>query len=232
MRTNQEYKNAALSALKGSWTRAVLVAFVALFVSELTNLASWGIDRMAQLGNVYDEPWVFPLLMCLSVGLMLAFLLFLVYPMTVGLANVFSRLYYNSERDLLMSFRHLTFEDCTRSAFGMFLMSAVTLGYSLLLIVPGVIASLALFLTPFLLKDYPELSVTEALRMSRKMMQGHKMQLFKLQLSFLGWVVLNVFTLGLGTLWLLPYMLTTMAAFYQDVREQYIMKEGQQESAS
>jgi hypothetical protein len=43
--------------------------------------------------------------------------------------------------------------------------------------------------------------------------------------------LLSMLTRGIGLLWLLPYMMTTMAAFYQDVREQYIMKEGQQESA-
>ena len=114
----------------------------------------------------------------------------------------------------------------------MFMMSVVTSVYSAALLVPGVMASLSLFLTPYLLKDNPELSLTDTLRLSRNMMRGHKMQLFKLQLSFLGWGVLNVLTLGLGSLWLVPYMLTTMAAFYQDVREQYIMKEDQQESAS
>jgi uncharacterized membrane protein len=118
-----------------------------------------------------------------------------------------------------------------RSFAVMFVMSLITSVMSLALIVPGIIASCALFLTPYLLKDNPELSIMDTLRLSRKMMQGHKMQLFKLQLSFMGWVLLNVLTLGIGTLWLLPYMMTTMATFYQDIREQYIMKEGQQESA-
>ena len=61
----------------------------------------------------------------------------------------------------------------------------------------------------------------DTLRLSRRMMEGHKMQLFKLQLSFIGWILLNVLTLGIGMLWLMPYMMTTLAAFYQDVRNEY-----------
>jgi hypothetical protein len=127
--------------------------------------------------------------------------------------------------------RETVFEDALRGSVGMFLMGLVTSLCSLALFVPGIIASLSLFLTPYLLKDYPELTIMETLRLSRKMMKGHKMQLFMLQLSFIGWILLNVLTLGLGSLWLTPYMMTTLAAFYHDVREQYIMKEGLQGSA-
>ena len=52
-------------------------------------------------------------------------------------------------------------------------------------------------------------------------MKGHKFDLFCLMLSFLGWVILSMFTLGIGYLWLAPYMYTTMAAFYEDVKADY-----------
>ena len=63
------------------------------------------------------------------------------------------------------------------------------------------------------------------------MMYGYRMRLFKLQLSFLGWIFLSVLTLGIGMIWLMPYMMTTMAAFYQDVKNEYETKEALQESA-
>ena len=71
----------------------------------------------------------------------------------------------------------------------------------------------------------------DTLRLSRRMMKGHKMQLFKLQLSFIGWILINMLTFGVGSLWLIPYVMTTFAAFYQDVKAEYFMKEAQQESA-
>jgi uncharacterized membrane protein len=127
--------------------------------------------------------------------------------------------------------KSLAFSDIGRSIAGMLMMSVVTLLYSLLLWVPGLIASLALFLVPYILKDNPELSIMDTLRLSRKMMEGHKWQLFKLQLSFIGWLLISLLTLGIGYLWLLPYMMTTCAAFYQDVKAEYFMKEVHQEPA-
>jgi uncharacterized membrane protein len=49
------------------------------------------------------------------------------------------------------------------------------------------------------------------------MMQGRKMKLFLLDLSFIGWILLSILTLGIGLLWLLPYMYSARAAFYEDI---------------
>ena len=57
------------------------------------------------------------------------------------------------------------------------------------------------------------------------MMKGHKFQLFCLYLSFLGWVLLSVITLGVALLWAMPYMQTAFAAFYQEVRNEYLTRE-------
>lgn len=231
MRTNQEYKNAALAALKGNWAQAIVATFAVLLLSVLANLIVFGYEYMMDTGVFGHESWV-PYVTNGSIVLLnLLFLFFLAYPLIIGYANSFSRLYYKSDRDILTNVKEMAFEDALRGSVGMFVMGLITSLFSLALFIPGVIASLSLFLTPYLLKDYPELTIVETLRLSRKMMKGHKMQLFLLQLSFIGWILLNVLTLGLGSLWLTPYMMTTFAAFYHDVKEQYIMKEGQQGSA-
>lgn len=211
MKTNQEYKNAALSALKGSWPQAVVATFILLLLFSLSDSAEYVPGTTIVIAS--------------SVISLLAL------PVMVGYVNAFSNLYYCSDRALLNNMSSITFKGYFRSLAAMFLMSLVVGLLTLLLIIPGVIASMAFYLTPYILKDNPELSILDTLRLSRKMMHGHKMQLFCLQLSFIGWGLLNLLTLGIGTLWLLPYMTTTMAAFYQDLRLQYIMKEGQQESA-
>ena len=211
MKTNQEYKNAALSALKGSWPQAVVATFILLLLFSLSDSAEYVPGTTIVIAS--------------SVISLLAL------PVMVGYVNAFSNLYYCTDRALLNNMSSITFKGYFRSLAAMFLMSLVVGLLTLLLIIPGVIASMAFYLTPYILKDNPELSILDTLRLSRKMMHGHKMQLFCLQLSFIGWGLLNLLTLGIGTLWLLPYMTTTMAAFYQDLRLQYIMKEGQQESA-
>ena len=103
----------------------------------------------------------------------------------------------------------------------MFLMMLYVMLWSILLIVPGFIMGLAYSMTPYILKDCPELSAHQAIKLSRKMMKGHKWEYFWLQLSFIGWIILGFLTLGIGYLWLMPYMLTTNAAFYQKIKKQY-----------
>jgi len=81
-------------------------------------------------------------------------------------------------------------------------------------------------MTPYILEEHPELSAGEAIDHSRAMMKGHKFDLFWLYLSFIGWILLSIFTLGIGLLWLAPYMQTATAAFYEDVKADYELNGG------
>ncbi|MBR5241893.1 MAG: DUF975 family protein, partial [Clostridia bacterium] len=65
--------------------------------------------------------------------------------------------------------------------------------------------------------DHPEYTPTEAITESRKLMDGNKMRLFCLHLSFIGWAIVCLFTFGIGTFWLIPYMNAANAEFYQDL---------------
>lgn len=89
--------------------------------------------------------------------------------------------------------------------------------WTLLLIIPGIIAAYRYSMAPYLMAQNPNLGVMEAINMSKKMMMGHKGRLFILELSFIGWAILCVFTLGIGYLWLFPYMNASEAAFYTDL---------------
>ena len=53
------------------------------------------------------------------------------------------------------------------------------------------------------------------------MMDGHKMELFLLELSFIGWIILGVITFGIGMLLVEPYMVTTIAHYYEDLKKEY-----------
>ncbi|WP_332892325.1 DUF975 family protein [Lottiidibacillus patelloidae] len=87
----------------------------------------------------------------------------------------------------------------------------------LLLIIPGIIKGIAYSQTYFILKDNPDLMPLEAITESRKRMNGLKWKFFLLNLSFIGWGILCIFTLGIGLLWLIPYITTSLAAFYQEL---------------
>ena len=88
-----------------------------------------------------------------------------------------------------------------------------------LLIVPGVIKSYAYSMVPYLIGEYPELTPKEALRISNTLTQGHKMDLFLLDLSFFGWLLLSAMTGGIvGVLYVYPYMGVTHAGVYQQLK--------------
>lgn len=89
--------------------------------------------------------------------------------------------------------------------------------WSLLFIIPGIIASYSYAMTGYILAEHPEMVPSEALERSKEMMSGNRWRLFCLQFSFIGWSILCSLTLGIGNLWLTPYKQAATAAFYREV---------------
>ena len=98
------------------------------------------------------------------------------------------------------------------------LVSLYTFLWSLLFIIPGIVKSYSYAMTPYILLDRPELSATDAIKESEKMMNGHKMELFILDLSFIGWILLSMLTCGILVLYVEPYMMATKSAFYLELK--------------
>ena len=90
--------------------------------------------------------------------------------------------------------------------------------WTLLLIIPGIIATYSYAMTFFIIADDPQAGALEAIGRSKEMMRGHRWKLFCLFLRFIGWSLLCLLTFGIGFLWLTPYMQTSLAHFYDDVR--------------
>jgi len=87
------------------------------------------------------------------------------------------------------------------------------------LFIPTVIKALSYSMTPYILANNPNVTATEALKLSKRMTKGHKGQIFILFLSFIGWQILNLFTFGiLGIFYVNPYMYTTIAGFFIELR--------------
>ena len=89
--------------------------------------------------------------------------------------------------------------------------------WSLLLFIPGIMASYSYAMKDFILAEHPELTASEAIARSKEMMRGNRWRLFCLDFSFIGWIILCTFTLGIGNLWLNPYTQASHAAFYREV---------------
>ncbi len=88
----------------------------------------------------------------------------------------------------------------------------------ILLIVPGIMATFGLMLYAYTIAEEPELRVTDALRKTWALTNGHKMELFILVLSFIGWEIVAGFTLGILYIWLIPYMMVTVTLAYESLK--------------
>jgi|SRR5690625_2288142 len=89
--------------------------------------------------------------------------------------------------------------------------------WSLLFVIPGIIKTFSYAMTDYILVDNPDLTANEAIKESQKMMNGNKLRLFILHLSFIGWYLLSILTLGIGLVFLIPYIKAAETAFYLDL---------------
>jgi len=91
--------------------------------------------------------------------------------------------------------------------------------WTLLFIIPGIIATFRYAMAFFIIADDEDCGPLEAISRSKEMMKGNKWKFFCLNWRFFGWALLaTFFTFGLGYLWLIPYMQTSFAKFYEDVK--------------
>ena len=105
------------------------------------------------------------------------------------------------------------------TALGAYVLSSLFIFlWTLLLIIPGIIAAISYSMTFYILADDNSIGAMDAMDKSKKMMDGYKWKSFCLGLRFFGWSLLCILTLGIGFLWLMPYAQVSMAKFYDDVK--------------
>jgi uncharacterized membrane protein len=104
------------------------------------------------------------------------------------------------------------------ASLGAYVLTAIfTFLWSLLLIIPGIIAAYSYAMTYYIIAEDSSIGPLAAIKKSKEMMQGNKWKLFCLGCRFIGWGLLCMLTLGIGFLWLAPYMAVSVAKFYDDL---------------
>lgn len=98
------------------------------------------------------------------------------------------------------------------------LITLFTLLWSLLFIIPGVIASFRYSMAYYIIADNPEMSAMQAISKSKEMMKGHKWELFVLLFSFFWWYLLIVVTFGFAAIYVTPYIEATVTGFYEKLK--------------
>lgn len=210
MKTNQDYKNAALAALKGNWAQAVICTIVLVLIALACNLGS-------VLTSLFGDSNT-PGLTLLIIGYVCLLLVYV--PLSLGFYNSFKTLLETGDNRLTDNMFSLGFKNWLRNTGGMLLMCLYVILWAFLFYIPAFIMSYAYMMTPFILADRPDLSVNQAIKESKRMMKGHKFDLFCLQLSFAGWYILAILTAGIGLFWLTPYITAATAEFYRDLKSE------------
>jgi len=145
-------------------------------------------------------------------------ILFVEGAVALGLAKFFINLAEKGE--LVFEEAFSGFRNNLVKAMGLnFFRSLFVFLWSLLFIVPGIIAMLRYSQAFYILNENPDIPIMEALSRSAVMMQGQKTDYLLLQLSFIGWGILCIFTFGIGFLWLSPYIKTSNAVFYRELKK-------------
>lgn len=204
MKTNSEYKNFAAAALSGNWVKGAVAFLIYIATYVALNVVITGI-----VGGDSENSE-------LSSGIS-NLVSILLLPLIWGFAVFFLSLYRGqtpSYGSLFDGFR----TNYLKYLGTMLLMYIYMFLWTLLLIVPGIIKAYSYSMTCYVMKDNPSLQYNAAIEESMRLMQGHKMQLFLLDLSMIGWAILSCLTIGIGFFFLVPYNQTAHAAFYEDLK--------------
>lgn len=201
LKLNSELRAVSRTTLSGNWMMAALATLVYLLIAG-------GVSSIPVAGSVLA--------------------IIITYPLAYGFAILFLDLFREGKPiDIGKLFDG--FKDFGRVWGTLILVAIYTILWTCLLIIPGIVKSYSYALTPFILKDEPELKYNAAIEKSMRMMDGYKMKLFLLDLSFIGWMILSILTLGIGLLFLQPYMNTARAAFYEGLKvelsDRYVSEE-------
>lgn len=239
MKSNTFFKDSALNALRGNWGKSILATVIYVLIAMAITgpvaytsikmqdaVGDYSFTSISQVTALASDP-EFAALQKQSQGTSAATFLveiFLLVPMGVAFYNIFRKLLVTGDNNCVSNL--FDFSNYWHKIGGMLLMGIFVFLWTLLFIIPGIIKAYSYAMTPYILDENPELSASEAIHRSRMMMQGHKFDLFWLQLSFIGWFLLCIVTAGIALLWVTPYYYTAQAAFYEEVKADYALNGG------
>ena len=215
----QDLKYKAKIAFKANYWKSVLVAFLATILAgtATTTASKQNAEQIASGGTATPNGWIVLAVSGLIIVLILlvvAIDIFLVNPLRVGCNNFFLCNRRNSNTSLYameIGFR----SNYKNNVLVMFMTQLFIALWSLLFIIPGVIKHYQYYLVEFLLSENPNIDYHDAMETSKRLTMGHKMNIFWMEISFIGWYLLGALTFGLVNLFYTnPYYEATKAELY------------------
>ena len=226
MLKSKELRVKAWESLKGKYWMAFAVILVTGLIGSIGNsFVSFAQNLGEVLGLVnpdeLDSTMAIGALVLNGVVMFSAIIgslfgIFVANAITVGVSNYFIKNTYSnpSFKDAFSGFK----VKYGRNIGTLFIAGIKVVLWSILFIIPGIIKTYEYAIIPYILADDAEISSKDVFKKAKQMMKGNKWRLFKLEFSFIGWFVLCVLTLGIGTLFLIPYVNAANAEFYAELK--------------
>jgi uncharacterized membrane protein len=220
-----DYRERARVSLSGNWGMAVLICFVGALLGGIQTVVpvsasyQYGEGMSLQIFGLNMNLDQLPVEMLGMLTFMLGVIS--IYSLAqfviggaveLGMCAYFSKRALGENADIKDEFSYFQYFG---KALGLRIVTSIFIFlWTLLLIVPGIIASYRYAMATYILAEHPEMGIMEAIEASKQMMDGNKWALFCLDFSFIGWALLSACTLGIGDLFLNPYTRMATAHFY------------------
>ena len=203
-------KEAAKKALKGNYGTAIAAMLVVGLVSGAISGISEFISVVLRVVTTFAPSVQFIAIMVSFAAAIATF--FVSSALSVGLYSLYIKISRGVPTNAAQPFRYMKY---TRQAAGLYFLIVIkVMLWSMLFVIPGIIAMYRYSMAPYIMADNPDISISDAINESKKLMNGNKWRYFVLDLSFLGWELLVPLTCGVLYFWLTPYMEVTRANFY------------------
>ena len=213
-----DYRARAREMLSGKWGMAILVTLIAGILGGLVATGGGTFDLEIKGDDLQHLPESVRayLAYAASAAGVLGFIQFILGgTVQLGYCKYLLKLHDGEEGEMKDLFSQF---DRFGDGFVLSLLTAIYVSlWSLLFIIPGIVAIYKYAMAPFILLENPGMKPNDAITASKEMMDGNKGALFCLGFSFIGWSILCALTLGIGTLWLNPYINASYAAFYRNL---------------
>lgn len=220
-RARESMRNSAVSPYITALIYCAVMYIISLLSARLMRVDGLTLAQLLGSGTFLENPdvavrWyisVRPGIFAYVIDLLLNFMTWLLYAGFVVFVLRMIRQQQNSLWNLMDGFQNFLKIICLNILTGIF-----TALWSLLFIIPGIIAAYRYRQALYLLLDHPEMGIMECIRESKRLMVGHKAELFILDLSFIGWALLSI--IPFVSVYTLPYTESTYALYYSMLREQ------------
>ena len=222
-----QFKHQAKKRLKKSWTVPVLITLIFYIIFFMINKDSFEFS-LPDFSNIENFSYSYSLNVATNdENTTLSLLTSLINILISGIFGIaYAKFYLDMIQKDKMQFQDFVnnLSMFVRGILGQLWMILWIVLWSFLFFIPGIVKTFAYSQMHYILAEFPEVSVTEAMKISMKITKGYKWDIFMMYLSFLGWMFLSMLSCGIGFLWLIPYMNLSSANAYKFLLENALEK--------